>query len=209
MGWGQPEMKGEKGCFEEQADGRFLARFDEVDNCEWTLEIAPDCGYHIVRNRWSNKSGEYYVDYQRDWKQQDGVWYIAGLTKDSQEAGGVRYHRVLEFDEFEVNPVVPPEMFTLAALEPCAGSRFIDRRPDAKTRIHYYNPPEARKTDQQDLDNMLAQVEALPPSGRPAPLEEPQAGRSWRLTLTLLSLLGFAVLIAAVCLLRRRAARRA
>ena len=197
--------------FEELADGRFLARFEESDNWEETLEIAPDCGYLIVRRRGGNKTGEItYLDYKLDWKQKDGVWYLAGVTKDSQEAGGVRYHRVLEFDEFEVNPEVPPETFTLAALEPCEGSRFIDRRPDAKTRIHYYDRPEARKTDQQELDNMLAQVDALPTGHRPAArLEEPQAGHSWRLWATLLSLVALAVLIGVAMLLRRRGARRA
>jgi hypothetical protein len=197
-------------AFEELADGKYLARYVVSDNWEGALEIAPDCGYLIVRNRAGNKTGEItYVDYKLDWKQQEGVWYIAGLTKDSQEVGGVRYHHVLEFDEFEVNPVVPPETFTLAALEPCEGSRFIDRRPDATTRIHYYESPEARKTDQQELDNMLAEVEALPASRRPAPPEEAHTGRSWRLGVVLVGILSLAAIVAVVYVLRRRGERRA
>ena len=49
---------------------------------------------------------------------------------------GTKLRHELRCTEFEVNVPVPGRLFTMDALEIHAGSRIIDTRPDAKTRIY-------------------------------------------------------------------------
>lgn len=46
---------------------------------------------------------------------------------------------VFEYKSFEANPKLDSELFTLKGVEIPAGTRFLDRRPDAPSRIHDYD----------------------------------------------------------------------
>jgi hypothetical protein len=146
---------------EKLPDGHYRAGWDEGRYWKTAIEISPEHGYNIVASRGegTNKKGEFtFTESRLNWRQKAGVWYIHGVTQEVQEVGGVRHREEFEFEDFEVNAVIAGEMFTMSALQLADGSRVIDRRPGVKTRVYHY-----RKTTERDSDNMLRELETLPP----------------------------------------------
>jgi len=93
------------------------------------------------------------------WKKDGDVWYIDTFLEESdntkrQERSEMHYHK------FTANPKVPPELFTMAALEMPAGSRVLDHRPKASQPIHYV--PHEDKALEKKLGTMVEQLQSLP-----------------------------------------------
>lgn len=150
--------------FEKLPNGRYLGRYDESSNWEVTLEIAPELGYHTVKMRGANRSGNVtYSQHERDWAKENGVWYVKRMTNETKRADGTVFRRILHYDRFEPNATVPLEMFTMDALKMCEGSRVIDRRPNAQVKIYDFNTAKARQTKAEDLDKMALQMRGLSP----------------------------------------------
>lgn len=138
-------------------DGRVIATCDVTKHYRCIMEASPEVAYHVTKMTDSPQ----FATFSADWKQQRDVWYLAGMTVEYHQRAEKIKRCELHFTEFEVNPEMPPETFTLASLDPCEGSRIVDRRPKGPPMIYRFNHRDA--DIQKGLDGMVAQLESLPP----------------------------------------------
>lgn len=190
--------------------GNYFIRYKPSAKHEsyYVLEFEREYGYNLSSWRYfiaaEGESSRSQV--KLTWKEQDGIWYIASIEKEFN-LGGHTYRDALHYERFEVNAEVPPEMFTMAALEAPGGSRLIDHREQAAKqgvaeRIHYV--PVEDKQMEQKLDSLAAQLAVLPTKppprrGQPTNLA-PNLSRIWLVAANVLLL----AIIAALLLWRRR-----
>jgi len=188
--------------FEQLAQGGYRCTFDLTERSEATLEFAPEYGYNVlVREERITVGDPRYTRYTASWKQARGVWYMERLLREDWRDGKPRGRIELWYDEFEVNPAVSAERFTLDGLGMPEGSRLVDERPEAPARFHKNVP--SVETVQERLDTMIAQAEALPTlSPTPTELERDRAARlAMRLAA---AASGVVMLIVTLVVLRRR-----
>lgn len=129
------------------------------------------------------------------WKFTDGIWHVDSMLSvfvpaDLTQAPAARSE--LRITEFELNPEVSPDHFTLAALELPGRARILDQRPEvADDRRVLFNPLSDAEL-QTHLDRIVDQLDQLPSrSVRPPRVEpEPQHrhGRIWLVAFNLVML---------------------
>jgi hypothetical protein len=117
------------------------------------------------------------------WKFTDGLWHVSALTSifvpaNLNEALATRSE--LELTDFEINPEVDPEHFTIGALDLPGGTRILDHRPDIDDeRRVLYNPLQDKELSSH-LDRIADQLKQLPSrSIRPPLVQTAHPGRLW------------------------------
>jgi hypothetical protein len=107
-----------------------------------------------------------YHEMNATWKNDGGVWYIDSLTdqyriKDEELRIDKDVRVEMRVGSFQPNAKVPPETFTLAALEMPPGTRILDQRPAPAPREPHYVPYKDKELEKK-LDGMVAQLKSLP-----------------------------------------------
>lgn len=188
--------------FEQLPEGGYRCTFDLTERSEATLEFAPEYGYNVaVREERSTVGRPISRRYTASWKKARGVWYIERLLREDWRDGKSRGDIELWYDEFEVNPPVSADLFTLDNLAMAEGSRLRDERPGAPVRFH--KVPPSVETVEDGLDTMIAQAEALPPLYQTEQVKSAWGLRIWGLAI---GLLGIAVIAVVWFIQRRKAA---
>jgi hypothetical protein len=139
------------------------------------------------------------------WKFSNGLWHISALTttfvpSDAKDALATRSE--LELTDFEINPEVDPEHFTMGALDLPGGIRILDHRPDIDDeRRVLYNPLQDKELSSH-LDRIADQLKQLPSrSIRPPLVQTAHPGRLWLIVFNVIALL----IIGLIALTGRRA----
>lgn len=143
----------------ETDSGNALIRYNLTENFEVIVEASPDVGFNAVRCEGRNtRDPGTSTTYTAEWDKRDGIWFIRKLVQVMRVKGEETSLGELEFTSVELNVSVPPERFTLDALEPCEKTRLIDDRPDAEVKVLRYDPDVSEK----ELDTIAEQAAALP-----------------------------------------------
>lgn len=150
--------------FESLPDGTYRGTYDPTSKFTVTFRADPKVGYNIVEQEGRNKvGGPTYDKVVATWSKEGHVWYIDSLTTEKVRSGALKERTELKYTVFKVNVAVAPDLFTLSGLEPVAGMRIIDRRPEARDRILLYEDSRLASRTEGSLDNMIAEAAAMPP----------------------------------------------
>ena len=141
-------------------DGKYRVAYD-IRKATFTIEISPEYGYNVCVSEGFNKFGKRTGSrYQATWKKQADIWYVDSFGSTAWIRGERTQHEEIKYNEFQVNPRVSSNSFTLAALELPEGAKILDHRPDVSTRAYTAG---SRKTAEKRLDRMVDELENLPP----------------------------------------------
>ena len=138
------------------------------------------------------------------WKNKGGIWYVDSIVEefDVRFNGGDLQRYTLHYDSFEPNCEVPPDLFTLDALNLSTNSRIIDQRTGARQKSYY--PGKKLNEGEKQLDGIVQQLEAVPFRQTAT-----QAGRPWsNWTLFLWAMAALLSIGLALVLWRRRRAKK-
>jgi len=128
-----PEIRklyGMRAAQDANGDIRTEHDLDNVTRVECTASAA--AGLNISRIAFvSPSTGAIQGITTLDWAQKAGKWYVkeARLSYPKQDS-----HFSVRFETFEVDVPLEDKLFTFDGLDPCPGSRVIDRRPKAERK---------------------------------------------------------------------------
>ncbi|NQT17937.1 MAG: hypothetical protein HQ582_34615, partial [Planctomycetes bacterium] len=158
---------------ERLANGHLLGEYEVTPTYHKAFEIAPEYGYHgILRESFVRTQLVYR--WTVAWRRVDDLWHAASGRMERYKDGKQWEAYEWQFDEFEANVAVSPELFSLNALELPGGARLLDRRrpegmpvfTDAgepkpfKTEIYRLKDTEG-KLEQQRAERLIEQVQAM------------------------------------------------
>jgi len=154
-GLDKPEIR-----FERLPNGGYRARWGDGAGADALLETAPEAGHNIVLNAGFNKSPPKTGNANRaEWEKDGDVWYAARQYVDFWRDGVLASRTEVKYEEFRANPKVPPETFTLKALEIAPGDGLLTLQQGKVPEMHYVDKPlEADK----GLETLADQVRAFP-----------------------------------------------
>lgn len=116
-------------------NSQYRVAYDLSKHTAMQFDVEPKLSYNIVRSQVSSPEIKYVETKVVDWKQAGENWFINGIDETEERDGKVEMHRVLHYDEVELNPRLDASKFTVDALDPTPGSRVIDRRPGANPAV--------------------------------------------------------------------------
>ncbi|NQT17725.1 MAG: hypothetical protein HQ582_33525 [Planctomycetes bacterium] len=182
-------------------NGHYRGRYEIKGNEYYKVfEIAPEYGYNAVLYEYAGDVPVHYSEqFIIGWKKTDHGWYVSSLESEKRGEGKLRRRRELHIEEFQPNVPVSADLFMLKALELPAGARMLERRSTEGPRAYEFADKEG-KTDQEQMDRLVEQVEAMPDMYK---VEEVQSGWGRRVWGVVFGVLGI-VAIAAVWFASRK-----
>jgi hypothetical protein len=183
-------------------DGDYVGEHDVGKSGKCVFKWPRKYGYNVSVRQLST-DGEPAGDMVATWRQSDGVWYVESLTECGKYAE-TEFRDELEYDDFEVNAEVSPDLFTMDALAMPSGSRILDQRPEVKQPIHFV--PYEDDEIEAKLGDMVSQLESLPTNWQPAASVKPSRDFG-KIMIVLANVIIIAAIVTLVVIRRRRANR--
>jgi hypothetical protein len=187
-------------------DGDYVGERKQGRSGKVIVEWPRQYGYNVALRR-STVDGEPVREHVATWRKSGGVWYVDTLTdwgRYRAPSWVLEARSELEYDDFEVNAEVSPDLFTMEALEMPSGSRILDQSPEVKQPIHFV--PYEDEEIEAKLGDMVSQVESLPTEWQPAENAEPRRN-SAKIMIVLANVIIIAAIVVLVVVRRRRASR--
>ncbi|MBC8875519.1 MAG: hypothetical protein H8E44_39335 [Planctomycetes bacterium] len=158
---------------ERLANGHLLGKYEVTPTYHMAFEIAPEHGYHCIL-RESFVRTQLAYRWTVAWRRVDDLWHAGSGRMERYKDGKQREAHEWQFDKFEANVAVSPELFSLNALELPFGARLLDRRrPEGmpvfsdsgkpipfRTRVYRFRDTEG-KIEWKKADRLIEQVEAM------------------------------------------------
>ncbi|NQT16068.1 MAG: hypothetical protein HQ582_25150 [Planctomycetes bacterium] len=190
---------------EKLANGHFLGRYEVTPNSYDTFEIAPEYGYQCIL-RESFVRSQLAYRWTVGWQCVGDLWHAASGRMERYKDGKQSEAYEWQFDEFEANVPVSPQLFTLSALELPGGARMLDRRrPEGmpvftdsgkpkpfETEIYRLKDTEG-KLEQQRAERLIEQVQAMSVSNE---IKEPTSAwgsRIWGVAIGVLGIVAIGI----------------
>jgi hypothetical protein len=190
------------------ANGHFRGRYEINPEYYTVFEIAPEYGYQCIL-RESFVRTQLAYRWTVAWQCVDDLWHVASGKMERYKDGKQSEAYEWQFDEFEANVPVSPELFTLSALELPDGARFLDRRrPEGMPLLDDSGEPMAFKTKvyrlrdtdgevaQQRAERLIEQVELASKPNEREEREEPTSAwglRTWGVVIGVLGIVAIGI----------------
>ncbi len=183
-------------------DGDYVGEHEVGKSGKCVFKWPRKYGYNVSVRQLST-DGEPAGDMVATWRQSGGVWYVESLTEYGKYPESESRDE-LEYDDFEVNAEVSPDLFTMDALAMPSGSRILDQRPEVKQPIHFV--PYEDDEIEAKLGDMVSQLESLPTNWQPAASVKPSRDFG-KILIVLANVIIIAAIVTLVVIRRRRANR--